>query len=149
MFNLRLTDEMKEAEIIFSWAVQGGEDGGTPAIYNPKYRSQCNRWYSDIYIYICLNKIRSIVYSHTMGKKMLNMRKSNIPPHQLKLQKNNYMLHFLGPQTRRHLGYLNLRFHHLQSRETGVSPAEVRFPVFICTRGCFAHCRAAIIAAGC
>ena len=85
MFNLRLTDEMKEAEIIFSWAVQGGEDGGTPAIYNPKYRSQCNRWYSDIYI--CLNKIRSIVYSHTMGKKMLNMRKSNIPPHQLKLQK--------------------------------------------------------------
>lgn len=40
-----------------------------------------------IQIYICLNKIRSIVYSHTMGKKMLNMRKSNIPPHQLKLQK--------------------------------------------------------------
>lgn len=40
-----------------------------------------------IQIYICLNKIRSIVYSHTMGKKMLNMRKSNIPPHQLNLQK--------------------------------------------------------------
>ena len=145
MFNLRLTDEMKEAESLVGQFK--AEKMAVRLLYiTPSIEANV---IAGIQIYICLNKIRSIVYSHTMGKKMLNMRKSNIPPHQLKLQKNNYMLHFLGPQTRRHLGYLNLRFHHLQSRETGVSPAEVRFPVFICTRGCFAHCRAAIIAAGC